>query len=119
MEGLEHRIARDLFAVGNTVARRSYASEKGLSLDSAEVTKITANDAFIFEVTFLVFPLYHCRGHDCNVQWSDQRKRGRGDNDRRITGTLGPATGIAKLAARAPCLYAPLSRLTQDTLSCG
>ncbi|EJD43841.1 P-loop containing nucleoside triphosphate hydrolase protein [Auricularia subglabra TFB-10046 SS5] len=53
MEGLEHRIARDLFAVADGVARRSYASEKGLSLDAPEVAKITANDAFTFEVTFL------------------------------------------------------------------
>ncbi|KZV91491.1 P-loop containing nucleoside triphosphate hydrolase protein [Exidia glandulosa HHB12029] len=53
MEGVEHRVARDLFSVGTSVARRSYASEKRLPIDSEEVGKITANDAFVFEVTFL------------------------------------------------------------------
>lgn len=53
MEGLEQRIAQDLFAVGTAVARRSYASEHGLPADSEHVTKITADDAFVFEITFL------------------------------------------------------------------
>ena len=53
MEGFERHIARDLFEAADVAARRSYAAEKGLSLDSPEVAKIIADDGFVFEVTFL------------------------------------------------------------------
>ncbi|KAH7101556.1 P-loop containing nucleoside triphosphate hydrolase protein [Auriculariales sp. MPI-PUGE-AT-0066] len=53
MEALEHCIARDLFAVATEFAQTTYASENRLSHDAEDVSKLTANDAFIFEVTFL------------------------------------------------------------------
>jgi len=53
MEGIEHRIARDLFITATEFAQATFASEKKLPRDAAEVLKLTATDAFTFEVTFL------------------------------------------------------------------
>ncbi|EJD52874.1 hypothetical protein AURDEDRAFT_157430 [Auricularia subglabra TFB-10046 SS5] len=53
MEGFERLIARDLFKAADVAARRSYTAEKSLRFDTPEVSRITADDGFTFEVTFL------------------------------------------------------------------
>ncbi|EGO26350.1 hypothetical protein SERLADRAFT_463324 [Serpula lacrymans var. lacrymans S7.9] len=51
MEGLEHRIARDLFATAKKVGRRLLASEAGIV--DVEIEGDSNSDVFEFNVTFL------------------------------------------------------------------